>query len=135
MSDLIRRQDAIDVLEVLCQEHRYKIPGKAEAYSQYNEAWQDALDRAEGAIGNLPSAEPKTGEWIPCSERLPEESVPVLVCFTDWQTQEKTIDVSCLRDRNLWDDHGRYNKECVAWMPLPEPYSIESDGIKEETDE
>lgn len=73
--------------------------------------------------------------WIPCSERLPEESVPVLVCFTDWQTQEKTIDVSCLRDRNLWDDHGRYNKECVAWMPLPEPYSIKSDGIGGEQNE
>ena len=66
MSNLIDRQAAIDALDVLCQEHRYKIPGKAETYSQYNEAWQDALDRAEGAIGNLPSAQPerKTGKWI-----------------------------------------------------------------------
>lgn len=65
MSDLIDRQAVIDVLVVLCQEHRYKIPGKGETYSQYNEAWQDALDRAEGAIFNLPSAEPvrKTGHW------------------------------------------------------------------------
>ena len=57
--DLISRQAAIDAIDVLCQEHRYKIPGKAETYSQYNEAWQDALDRAEGAIGNLPPAEPQ----------------------------------------------------------------------------
>lgn len=68
MDDLINRQAAIDALDVLCQEHRYKIPGKRETYSQYNEAWQDALDRAEGAIGNLPSveAEPvrQTAEWI-----------------------------------------------------------------------
>ena len=62
--DLISRQAAIDALDVLCQEHRYKIPGKGETYSQYNEAWQDALDRAEGAIFNLPPAEPKTGRWI-----------------------------------------------------------------------
>ena len=55
--DTISRQSAIDALDVLCQEHRYRIPGKRETYSQYNEAWQDALDRAEGAIGNLPSAE------------------------------------------------------------------------------
>ena len=55
--DVIYRQAAIDALDVLCQEHRYKIPGKGETYSQYNEAWQDALDRAEGAICNLPSAE------------------------------------------------------------------------------
>ena len=57
MSDLIERQAAIDALDVLCQEHRYKIPGKRETYSPYNEAWQDALDRAESAIGNLPSAQ------------------------------------------------------------------------------
>ena len=60
MSDLISRQAAIDALDVLCQEHRYKIPGKGETYSQYNEAWQDALDRAEGAIFNLPPAQPET---------------------------------------------------------------------------
>ena len=64
--DCISRQAAIDALDVLCQEHRYKIPGKIETYSQYNEAWQDALDRAEGAIFNLPSAQPerKKGKWI-----------------------------------------------------------------------
>lgn len=59
MSDLIDRQATIDALDVLCQEHRYKISGKAETHSQYNEAWQDALDRAEGAIFNLPSAQPE----------------------------------------------------------------------------
>ena len=61
--DLIDRQAAINALDVLCQEHRYKIPGKIETYSQYNEAWQDALDRAEGAIFNLPSAQPDLDEW------------------------------------------------------------------------
>lgn len=62
--DIIYRQAAIDVLDVLCQEHRYKIPGKRETYSQYNEAWQDALDRAEGAIFNLPSAQPDCSDCI-----------------------------------------------------------------------
>jgi len=59
VGDLVSRQAAIDALDVLCQEHRYKIPGKIETYSQYNEAWQDALDRAEGAIFNLPSSQPE----------------------------------------------------------------------------
>ena len=59
MHDLIDRQAAIDALDVLCQEHRYKIPGKRETYSPYNEAWQDALGRVENAIGNLPSAQPE----------------------------------------------------------------------------
>ena len=126
MSDLISRQDAIDVLDVLCQEHRYKIPGKAETYSQYNEAWQDALDRAEGAIGNLPSAEPKTGGWIPCSERLPEVNGRYLCANDQWGAWRVDI--------NMWvNGHWRNQIEKpIAWMPLPEPYSIESDGVKEE---
>ena len=62
--DCVSRQAAIDAVDVLCQEHRYRIPGKRETYSQYNEAWQDALDRAEVAIGNLPSVRPATN----CSE-------------------------------------------------------------------
>ena len=58
VDEMISRRAAIDALDVLCQEHRYKIPGKIETYSQYNEAWQDALDRAEVAIFNLPSVQP-----------------------------------------------------------------------------
>lgn len=53
----IYADDAIKAIDVLCQEHRYKIPGKRETYSPYNEAWQDALDRAECAIEDLPSAD------------------------------------------------------------------------------
>ena len=76
MDDLISRQDAIDALDVLCQEHRYKIPGKIETYSQYNEAWQDALDRAEGAIFNLPSSQPEERKESLCKKvrALCEES-------------------------------------------------------------
>lgn len=67
--DLISRKAAIDAIDVLCQEHRYKIPGKRETYSQYNEAWQDALDRAEGAIFNLPSAQPEITRCKDCKHR------------------------------------------------------------------
>lgn len=63
-NDCISRQAAIDALDVLCQEHRYRIPGKSETYSQYNEAWQDALGRAENAIGNLPSAQPEQPPYV-----------------------------------------------------------------------
>jgi len=64
--DLVERQAAIDALDMLCQENRYRIPGKRETYSPYNEAWQDALDRAEGAIGNLPSAQPEKVKCEKC---------------------------------------------------------------------
>jgi hypothetical protein len=69
-SDTISRKAAIDALDVLCQEHRYRIPGKRETYSQYNEAWQDALGRAEGAIGNLPSAQPEQHTCVNCGRTV-----------------------------------------------------------------
>lgn len=68
--DTISRQAAVDAIDVLCQEHRYRIPGKRETYSQYNEAWQDALDRAEGAIGNLPSAQPEQHTCVNCGRTV-----------------------------------------------------------------
>lgn len=85
MNDVIDRQAAIDVLDVLCQEHRYKIPGKIETYSQYNEAWQDALDRAEGAIFNLPSAQPE-----PCEDAVGRDAV--VRFLDDWIS---ALDANC----------------------------------------
>ena len=57
---------------------------------------------------------PKTGEWIPVTERLPEEGQFVLVC--------------CPSDggrRIAMSYYTKYGFMCgitYAWMPLPEPY-------------
>lgn len=68
VGDAIYRQAEIEaieaLLEVLRQEHRYKIPGERETYSQYNEAWQDALNRAEIVIENWLSAQPDIARSI-----------------------------------------------------------------------
>ena len=58
MSDLIRRQDAIDLLEKVAELYPWRVPGDRDSYSKYNEAWNDALDRAESEIEALPSAQP-----------------------------------------------------------------------------
>lgn len=87
--------------------------------------------------------QPKIGEWIPCSERLPEEhdsmfaklkgtdkwqrgmfekssdNVNVTVEFEDGTRRTKTshtID-------GEWDKFARAVKfKVIAWQPLPEPY-------------
>ena len=76
----------------------------------------DAIEMAIEAL--------KREQWIPCSERLPEEDVPVLV----------QKDCSCLVDEHYGRAVGEYNgfkywtveddfyAEPIAWMPLPEPY-------------
>ena len=136
MDDTISRAAALSALDVLCQEHRYRIPGKRETYSQYNEAWQDALDRAEGAIGNLPSAQPG---WIPCSVTSPKNGgnyyvtqfrcdvydpnmTGAYICETDY------IWYSALRKR--WFTNG--NCKVVAWMPLPAPWEGGQDNGTEQ---
>lgn len=57
MSDLVRRQDAINALEKVAELYPWRVPGDRDSYSQYNEAWQDALNRADSEIEALPSAQ------------------------------------------------------------------------------
>lgn len=86
-------------------------------------------------------AQPKFGEWIPCSERLPEMhredmeaegeyymiSNPVIV--TDGQQiyiaeYEDDIDYRC--DWHGFD--GEDYDNIIAWMPLQEPYQPEKES-------
>ena len=59
MDDLISRHDAIDALEKVAELYPWRVPGDRDSYSKYNEAWNDALDRAESEIEALPSAQPE----------------------------------------------------------------------------
>lgn len=42
------------------------------------------IDGKEPLYENCPSAQPEP-RWIPCSERLPETRVEVLICYREWQ--------------------------------------------------
>ena len=78
-------------------------------------------------ICELPSVQSET-HWIPCSERLPEESGQYLITV-------KYEHVDGYED--IYAEHGDWSGEkwdmfsfghcgkvedIVAWMPLPEPY-------------
>ena len=65
-------------------------------------------------IEHLPSVD----EWIPCSERLPEEGLPVVI--TAQEADGRFVDISIRSDVNYWSGFGRIN--VLAWMPIPEPY-------------
>lgn len=81
--------------------------------------------------------QPKVGEWIPCSERLPEEDE-----MSDYyDTVNVTLDDGrvvngCYRNRDekWWvddEDGEKYSTNAtghvIAWMPLPNPYKEEKD--------
>ena len=77
-----------------------------------------------------PEPEP---QWIPCSERLPENRDMVLVtvketlhgdagCHVEeaYYCEEIWLDVNAIDIKGTSDDVDTF--EIIAWMPLPEPY-------------
>ena len=70
--------------------------------------------------GRLQSVQPEQ-QWIPVSERLPEEGVSILISVGGMYSAE-----GCLRWDKDWNQFrwsAIQDKEVVdAWMPLPEPY-------------
>ena len=68
-----------------------------------------------------PLEESKTGEWIPCSERLPSNDGCVLVTIDDaiefGKHEDGEWSIWVCEHWDKWDANG-----VTAWMPLPEPY-------------
>ena len=80
-----------------------------------------AMDMAIEAL----KQEPKTGEWIPCSERLPKNNDWVIVTIVDERgdTPYRYTDFGWyLEAANCWIIDAEQRTDVTLWMPLPEPY-------------
>lgn len=73
-------------------------------------------------------------EWIPVSERLPEEAFGCLVTVDDYNPVTGDSFPNLLPyfvgyDGERWNDYDGEEIPCevLAWMPLPEPYKGEPD--------
>ena len=98
-------------------------------------------------VQHAPTIEPKRkkGEWIPCSERLPEDGQIVLISQTyGWTKFEEGTEVTVAQFKRGYFTWYRYQADwnkhtsqmhcgdiCPgieyvdAWMPLPSPYTQE----------
>ena len=84
----------------------------------------------------LVERQPKVGEWIPCSKRLPEETGEYLVwydCGDEEGCMVVNFDAGIGSFGDWYDDYDNitlgfvdsefiYFETAVAWMPLSEPY-------------
>lgn len=115
MKDTIYRQEAIDEFWKLDIEMR-----------------PSAIDAITGILEQLPSAQPES-KWIPCSERLPEVDVFVLVTLQHFNGEIDVIIAKVIKGyfSNVFEwesDDGEWTWDIgcgFAWMPLPEPYKGE----------
>ena len=83
----------------------------------------DCINGVEEVLRSLPSAQPKP-QWIPCSERLPEESGEYLVSGK-WESGKVAVgDCEYLAEDGYFST--AWNFDVLAWMPLPECYKGES---------
>lgn len=63
-------------------------------------------------------------EWIPCSERLPEDTtMPVLISGRHKTVGIYAVDIARYNG-GMWQYDGFTFPDCevLAWMPLPKPY-------------
>ena len=63
------------------------------------------------------------GEWIPCSERLPEKDGKYLVTMKGWASSKPMVTTSIFVNSTK-----EWYPSCIAWMPLPEPYKKEGEA-------
>lgn len=60
-------------------------------------------------------------EWIPVSERLPEEGRSVLVCFKSQGGMAQAVSER-FNINGEWRWSALGGRKPLAWQPLPEPY-------------
>lgn len=106
--DCISRQAALDAIQKL------NIPEDMCVF--------EIMSHIEVEIAILPPVAPKV-EWIPVTERLPEEHKWVLC-----SCRASIYEVLMLTNMGWEDGYDKVYMQgfVVAWMPLPQPYKAES---------
>lgn len=129
-TDAISRQAAIYVINHA--EVNFSVESEIDFTKhkrEVHEIIENVLGAQEKALKELPPVNPteKVGQWIPVSERLPEDKQSVLV----WCPQYKNIYCAYL-EKEQWWIFGAFVQivpnGVVAWMPLPEPYKASLTG-------
>lgn len=87
---------------------------------------KNKLSEAMEKLARLEDAEEKDRlcQWIPCSEKMPEDNTDVIVCFYSGTVTEMRY----LGNGIFQGIYEHTAKVIVAWMPLPEPCRQNDEG-------
>lgn len=86
-----------------------------------NAVLQSTYDSAIRIVKRIAEEYSATGNWIPCSEKLPEVFDNVLICTKEGG---RTIGHRCPNQEfgRFYDLHSSAIDDVIAWQPLPDPY-------------
>lgn len=127
-------KDYVDIKDALTNllEAGYNFPMIETVLEQMKLDAASKVVKSYKEVENLPSV--AANKWIPVTERLPDERDWYITVFKEKDTGCQLIPrVADYIGENNWriiDEDGlgenyRDILECVAWMPLPEPYKAE----------
>ena len=92
-----------------------------ERFKKVKDKVQNNLAEGFMQMEKLIKEQPKVGEWIPCSERLPKDSGDVIIV-----TKSSIVGVGSYFEDGKnwvqWYSGGGIAVDVIAWMPLPAPY-------------
>lgn len=79
----------------------------------------------------------KETQWIPISERLPEEEEYILLSFANYTgldigRYENDGENDKFYPGDEEETYAHYGLTVNAWMPLPEPYRQNDEGVKDD---
>lgn len=89
-------------------------------------SYVDGMETACMAIIETIKEIPKVGEWIPCSERLPETDDVVLITVFNIDNNKLFVTPAVYQHPFFctWNTLAPEDK-VIAWQPLPEPWEGE----------
>lgn len=109
MSDLISRDNLSKYKEKLGHNEPIEVDA-------YYDGWNNAIDCI---IKNEPSAY----QWVPVTERLPDNNKGVLVTRKTIIGNHRVVDIAYYFEiMNTWVAGNSYTITVDAWMPLPESW-------------